>query len=73
MTSPHKRSIALGFSISPKIGRRADMNIEINYRDLGKKYGDVEESRKISAGVEFSFARQFFIRFGLSDGLVLLV
>ena len=63
-----ERSIALGFSISPKIGRRADMNIEVNYRDLGKKYGDIEESRKIAAGIEFSFSRQFFIRGGLSDG-----
>ena len=63
-----KRSVAVGLSISPKIGRRADMNIEVNYRDLGKKYGDIEESRKIAAGIEFSFARQFFIRAGLSEG-----
>ena len=28
----------------------------------------IEESRKISAGIEFSFSRQFFIRGGLSDG-----
>ena len=28
----------------------------------------LRENRKIAAGIEFSFARQFFIRGGLSDG-----
>ena len=62
-----KSSIDVGFSITPKIGKRTRMHLEINYKDLTKKYTGVHFLRKALIGVELDFSRAFFLRFGYGD------
>ena len=69
-TSPTKieRTVSLGFSLTPNIGKRTRMHIEINYKDLTSQYSGVADKRKINFGMEFSFYRIVFLRLGYGDG-----
>jgi len=63
-----KNSIDAGFSITPQVGKAIRIHMEVNMKDITGLYSDVSTTRKILAGMEFDFARVFFIRFGYGDG-----
>jgi hypothetical protein len=66
--NPIKRNIVAGFSISPKLGRSTVLHLEVNYKDLGGEFEDVESSRKIAAGLEIEWFRMLYWRLGYGDG-----
>lgn len=61
-----KTSIDAGFSVTPKIGSKTWMNIEVNYKDVTNQY-EIPVIRRVLVGVELDFARAFFLRFGYGD------
>ena len=63
-----KQNLVLGASITPIIGRKQKIHIEINYKDVNKKYDDLKSSKRWTGGVEFNFSRIFFVRGGYYDG-----
>lgn len=67
--SPDKirQTIDFGFSISPQVGNVVRTHFEINYKDIGDKYG-VSGNRRLMAGMEIDIARTFFFRLGYGDG-----
>lgn len=62
-----KRSIDVGFSVTPQMGTASRFHFEINYKDLTKEFSDVSSKRKILIGAEIDLARLFFIRAGYGD------
>ena len=66
--SPIKRNIVVGASISPKLGRSTVCHLEVNYKDIGGEFDDVESSRKIAAGLEIEWFRMLYWRLGYGDG-----
>ena len=66
--APIKRNIVAGASISPKLGRSTVLHLEINYKDVGGEFEDVESSRKIAAGLEIEWFRMLYWRLGYGDG-----
>ena len=70
-----KTSIDVGFSVTPKIGSKTRMSIEVNYKDLTNQHKVIVESeekplpviRRVLVGVELDFSRSFFLRFGYGD------
>jgi hypothetical protein len=63
-----QQTIDLGFSITPLLGKVSRMHLEVNLKDVKRKYDDIDASRRIAAGVEFDVKRTFFLRFGYGDG-----
>jgi len=66
-----KTSIDAGFSVTPKVGSKTWMNIEVNYKDVTNQYkidgSPIPIIRRVLLGVELDFARVFFLRFGYGD------
>ena len=63
-----KRTIDAGVSLTPQIGKTTRIRVEANYKDLTTQYEDVANLRRITFGIEFSFNRLMFLRFGYGDG-----
>ncbi len=63
-----KKTVVVGFSLTPQIGKLVRTHFEVNYKDLNKEFKDVKNARRWTTGLEFDIARRFFIRFGYSDG-----
>lgn len=62
------QTLDAGFSLSPYTARNARLHLELNYRDVGNAYDDVSTKRKVQFGMEFDYARKYFVRFGSGDG-----
>jgi hypothetical protein len=62
-----RQSVDAGISISPQIGKVMRIHLELNYKDLTKKY-DLSALRRTTLGIEFDVKRIFFLRFGYGDG-----
>ena len=62
-----KSSIDAGFSVTPKIGKKTRLHMEINYKDVTKKYTTTNILRKVLVGAELDFNRAFFLRVGYGD------
>jgi hypothetical protein len=62
-----KNTIDVGVSITPKIGGKTRLHMEMNYKDLTEKFSSVKWMRKLLIGFEFDFSRSFFLRFGYGD------
>lgn len=62
-----KQTVDAGFSITPQIGQRMRIHLEANMRDIHNAY-ETEGKRRVGAGIEFDYARTFFLRFGTGDG-----
>lgn len=62
-----KQTIDLGFSLTPQIGSRSRVHLEVNLRDLGDAY-DTDIQRRLAAGLEIDFSRKLFLRAGWGDG-----
>lgn len=60
------RTVDLGLSFTPQIGRKTRFHFEINYKDTGNKY-QVDDSRRIVGGLEIDYLRSFFVRMGYGD------
>lgn len=58
----------LGLSITPLIGKTLRMHLEINRKDVGDRYAEVSNSRKLTGGIEFDYMRKVFLRLGHGDG-----
>lgn len=63
-----RQSVDVGFSLTPQIGKTTRVHLEVNLKDVNKKFPEVSSSRKVLAGIEFDFRRYLFIRFGYGDG-----
>ena len=50
-----ERNTVLGLSITPKIGNRTTLHLEMDYRDASNQYEDIKPARKISLGAEIGF------------------
>lgn len=55
-------------SVTPFTVRTGRMHIEISFKDMGNRYENVPNNRKVSAGIEFDINRMFFFRGGFGDG-----
>lgn len=62
------QSYDVGFSITPQIGTSTRIHLEVDYKDLGIAYKNVNMNRKILFGAELDFSRVFFFRIGYGDG-----
>jgi hypothetical protein len=62
-----KQTIDVGFSITPQLGNRTRLHLEINWKDIGDAY-DTDYKRRAAAGVELDFNRRLFLRGGWGDG-----
>ncbi len=62
-----EQTIDLGASITPILGKKFRIHMEVNYRDLSNQYQS-DSKRRLGAGIEFDFARTFFFRLGFGDG-----
>lgn len=62
------QTIDAAFSITPFLGRNSRLHLEVDYRDVGGAYEDVDTKRKIQLGMEFDYDRKFFVRLGSGDG-----
>ena len=62
-----KNTIDVGISVTPKIGGKTRLHMEMNYKDLTEKFSSVKPIRKVLIGFEFDFSRSFFLRFGYGD------
>lgn len=62
-----KQTVDAGFSITPQIGQRVRVHLEANIRDMYNEY-ETDAKRRIGGGIEFDYARTFFLRFGTGDG-----
>lgn len=62
-----KTSHDIGFSLTPQVGKKVRIHFEVNYKDASGEYSDVDEKRKVLAGMEIDVARTFFIRAGYGD------
>ena len=56
------------FSFTPFTSRTGRMHFEIAFKDIGNRYDDVPNNRKVIGGVEFDMYRTFFFRAGFGDG-----
>lgn len=63
-----KRTIDVGFSITPQMSTRTRVHLEVNYKDLSKEFENVASARRLLAGIEIDYARAMFVRFGYGDG-----
>jgi hypothetical protein len=63
-----KKSLDLGFSITPQIAKIVRIHLEVNWKDFTGEYSDISTNRKIALGGEIDFSRSFFLRFGYGDG-----
>jgi hypothetical protein len=63
-----KPSIDVGFSLTPGRSKSSRLHIEVNYKDITKKYADVGSARRWAGGFEWDWGRVFFTRLGFSDG-----
>lgn len=55
-------------SITPIFSRNIRVHLEAALRDVTDRYDDVSLTRKVNLGMEISFMRKMFVRFGYSDG-----
>jgi hypothetical protein len=62
-----KQTIDLGASITPQIGDRTRVHLEVNLKDVRNNY-DTDVNRRIAAGMELDFNRRLFFRAGYGDG-----
>jgi hypothetical protein len=62
-----KQTMDAGFSITPQIGQRMRIHLEANLRDVHNLY-ETDTKRRLGAGIEFDYARTFFLRIGTGDG-----
>jgi hypothetical protein len=62
-----KMTYDLGFSVSPKFGRKNSFTLGADYRDALNQ-NQVSTLRRINLGLEFSFSRILYLRTGLSRG-----
>lgn len=61
-------SIDVGFSITPQVTTRSRLHLEVNYKDISREFGDVDNSRRLLLGAEWDFYRALFVRLGYGDG-----
>lgn len=64
---PIQQTIDVGFSLTPQIGQRTRIHMEVNLKDIGDAYG-TDTNRRLAAGIELDFNRRIFLRGGYGDG-----
>ena len=62
------QTLDAAFSLTPFTGRNSRLHLELDYRDIGNAYDEVAVKRKVQFGMEFDWARKYFIRLGSGDG-----
>ncbi|MBA2404495.1 MAG: hypothetical protein H0V66_06980, partial [Bdellovibrionales bacterium] len=62
-----EQTVDIGFSITPQVGKRSRLHMEVNLKDLNNAY-DTDVKRRIAAGMEMDFNRRLFLRLGYGDG-----
>jgi hypothetical protein len=56
------------FSLTPFASRTSRLHFEIGAKDMGNRYTDVPNNRKVMGGFELDMYRTFFFRGGFGDG-----
>ena len=64
LPGPIKQSLDAGLSLTPQISRHTRLHIEVNHRDLGQEYSEIERERKTTLGIEVDIVRLLFFRLG---------
>jgi hypothetical protein len=62
------KSMDVGFSITPQIGKEVRVHLEANYKDLTGQVTGVSMARRLLFGMEVDFYRTYFLRAGYGDG-----
>lgn len=62
-----KRSVDVGFSITPQMGAGSRIHFEVNYKDISREFSNVSSARRFLLGTEIDLSRVFFIRAGYGD------
>jgi hypothetical protein len=62
-----KQTVDVGVSITPQIGKRSRIHLEVNLKDLGNQY-ESDAKRRLAAGMELDISRRIFLRAGYGDG-----
>jgi hypothetical protein len=62
-----RQTVDLGFSLTPQIGKRSRLHMEVNLKDANNSY-DTDYKRRAAAGMELDFNRRIFLRAGWGDG-----
>ena len=62
------QTVDAALSVTPFTARTGRMHLEIAAKDIGNRYSDVPNNRKVVAGLEFDVLRHFFFRGGYGDG-----
>ncbi len=63
-----KKTMDVGFSLTPQIGKTTRIHLEVNLKDSQGAYSEVASSRKVTFGAELDFGRRVFLRYGYGDG-----
>ena len=61
-------TIDVGFGITPLLSHESRLHLEVNYKDLSRKYSDLKNSRLWLVGLELDFFRVVYLRAGYGDG-----
>lgn len=64
---PQASSLDVGFSVSPIIGNRFRLQIAGEYRDVMTSGDEVDQMRRVHAGIEFNIADTLFLRAGMNQ------
>lgn len=62
-----RQTMDVGFSITPQLGKRSRLHLEVNWKDVHNAY-ETNAKRRTAGGVELDFNRRIFLRGGYGDG-----
>jgi hypothetical protein len=62
------QTVDAALSVTPFTARTGRMHFEIAAKDVGNRYSNIPNNRKVVAGLEFDVLRTFFFRAGFGDG-----
>ncbi|MBP5296356.1 MAG: hypothetical protein J6Y94_03385, partial [Bacteriovoracaceae bacterium] len=61
-------TIDLGFGITPLLSNESRLHLEVNYKDIRRKYDALSSHRRWLVGAEFDVFRLIYLRLGYGDG-----
>ena len=63
-----RQSLDAGCSLTMILKNRSKLHFEVNLKDIGNDFTEVDERRKLGIGIEYDFSRFSYLRFGYGDG-----
>lgn len=62
------QTVEYGASLTPIFSRTFRTHFEVVAKDVGNRFEDVPNNRKVMGGIEFDYMRLLFVRLGFGDG-----